>query len=77
MPKQKSSWTRLVIFGGVQIIWTKNVSNAAGNIVGSEIVKDRRDQTCPDYPYALHVGGSYEGHYKTLNVAKKEGVKHG
>lgn len=65
-----------MIFNGVQIIWTKNVKSPTAGIIGIEIVKDRRDKTCPDYPYALHVGGHYEGHYQKLNQAKQEGVKH-
>ena len=75
MPTQKITWQKIVLFGGVQTIWTTNISNAAGAVIGIEIVKDRREKIMPDYPYALHVAGSYEGHYKTLNLAKKEGVK--
>lgn len=73
--KQKSSWKRLVIFDGVQIIWTKDIKSPHAGIVSIEITKDRRSSMSSEFPYALHVAGRYEGHYKYLNEAKLEGVK--
>ena len=68
MTTKSTQWTKTNLFNGKQVVWSAN----EGNIC---VVRDNREgRSDANYPYRLEVDSKYEGDYRSLANAKKDGL---